>query len=121
MKLVQKHEVVTYPEYQAVLDEFDDNGTPRLLMHIEVEPSLFNARVFARLINEWVALRECIDAPIFALEPEPDDDKWERFVSRLGFSYASTRVDCTDGQSRRLFVSNKKKNEQQEHNGDQSD
>lgn len=120
MKLVTKHEVVTYPEYQAVLDEFDDDGTPRLLMHIQVDPSLFSAKVFQRLINEWIALRSCISDQIFALEPEPDDNKWERFVGRLGFSYAHTRIDCTDSQSRRLFVSNKNNNEHREHTEDRT-
>lgn len=121
MNLVNKHEVVSHPEYRAVLDEFDDNGSPKLLLHIAVDPTLFSAKVFQRLLKEWGALRECITDPLFAMEPAPDDDKWERFVRRLGFVNTNARVDCTDGQSRRLFVSNKNNNEHSEHNDDQSD
>jgi hypothetical protein len=106
LKLRDRYEVVSRVEYQAVLDDFaDTDGNQMVLMHIEVDASKFSASVMKRLLDDWSTFRSVTDAPIYGIEPNPDDHKWERFVSLLGFHNTLSRVDCTDGKSRRLFVS----------------
>jgi hypothetical protein len=107
LQLIDKYEVIERPEYTAVLDDFRDDATGEqmVLMHIEFFMTLFTPSAMKRLIEDWSAFRSVTDAPLYGLEPEPDDSKWERFVSHLGFKNTHSRVDCTDGQSRRLFVS----------------
>jgi hypothetical protein len=83
-----------------------------LVMHIDVHQ--FKPSVMKRMIHEFTTFRSCTDAPLFAIEPSPDDAMWHRFVSRMGFRFSS-RVECTDGLSRRCYVStagavSKKKN-----------
>lgn len=110
MRFVSEHVLVSQPEYQAVLHELcDDFGRQMLTIHIDVAPEAFNAQVLRKIRSDWRSFRACTDATIFAIEPHPDDEKWQRFVAPLGFEHSS-RVECTDGQSRRVFVSNKKKN-----------
>ena len=106
----QEHELSVQPEYRSVLHELrDEHDNQMLVIHMDAEPSTFAPSVLKRMMNEFSALRSCTEAPIFAIEPNPDDDKWERYVSHMGFEYSS-RVECTDGLSRRCFVSKKKNN-----------
>jgi len=108
----QEYEFVQ-PEYRAVIHELrDPEGTQMLVLHIDVHQ--FKPSVMKRMIHEFKTFRSCTDAPLFAIEPSPDDAKWHRFVSHLGFRYSS-RVECTDGLTRRCYVStagavSKKKN-----------
>jgi hypothetical protein len=121
MRLEATYEVISRPAYSATLDDFKgDNGEQMVLMHIEVEPSKFSKSVMQQLIDDWSTFRSVTDAPLYGIEPSPDDDKWERFVSLLGFQNTNSRVDCTDGQTRRLFVSLPTKDihhERQQHSG----
>ena len=112
LSLIDKHEIITCPQYHAVLDEFHDSetGEQRLVFHIDIKPELFSPQVLRRLSDQWVVFRSCVTAPIFAYEPEPDNLKWERFVALFGFSDTHTRVSCSDGRSRRLFVNLAKEN-----------
>ena len=106
LDLTARHTLVSYPEYEALLDDFmTPDGDQMVLMHIEFDEKAFNASVMKRLLTEWNSFRSVTAAPLYGIEPRPDDRKWERFVSRLGFQNTNTRVDCTDGQSRRMFVS----------------
>jgi hypothetical protein len=105
-----EHDLSKWPEYHSVLHELrDEHGNQMLTIHMDVDPLRFSADVLKRMIAEFASLRSCTDAPIFAFEPKPDDDKWERFVSHMGFEFSS-RAKCTDGLSRRCFVSKKKNN-----------
>lgn len=101
-----EHELSVSPEYHSVLHELRDGEKQMLAIHMDV--FRFSPSVMKRMIREFAALRSCTDAQIFAIEPNPDDAKWQRYVSRMGFEFSS-RVECTDGLSRRVFVSNKKK------------
>lgn len=71
-----------------------------LLAHIRV--AHWSPSVFKSILREWKLFRTCVKAPIFACA-EVDDDKWERFVSRLGFKFLHT-VICNNGETRRLFL-----------------
>lgn len=106
------HLLTEWPEYWSSLHEYrDEHGNQMLTLHIVVDDRRFSAGVYKRIISEFNALRDSTDAMIFAIEDNPDDKKWERFVSPMGFEFSS-RVECTDGKSRRCFVSKKKnKNE----------
>lgn len=115
-KFYQEHVLSEHPEYRAVLHELrSDAGDQMVTIHIDCDPLRFSPGVLKRIKKDWTAFRSCTDAIIFAIEPEPDSMKWQRFVSPLGFEFSS-RVDCTDGQSRRVFVSTKNnKNEHTQH------
>jgi hypothetical protein len=83
-------------EYRAVLDDFGDaDGDQMCLMHIDVRPHKFNPTVMKRLLDDWRAFRSVTDAPLYGIEAGPDDSKWERFVSLLGFQNTNQRVDCS--------------------------
>lgn len=101
-KFHERYPLVKCPEYESVLDEFRCDNEQMLLMHIDV--FRYSPSVRKRMDREWRCLRACTDALIFAIEPEPDDEKWERFVKPFGFVFSS-RIPCTDGRSRRVFVS----------------
>jgi hypothetical protein len=106
LELLDSYEVISHPEYRAVIDDFtNSHGEQMCLMHIEFDTSKFNASVMKRMLDEWAAFRSVTDAPLYGIEDKPDDKKWERFVTHLGFQNTNCRVDCSDGQSRRLFVS----------------
>lgn len=93
------------PEYSSVLHELrDEDGHQMLVIHMDVKK--FAPSVLKRMKREFSALRSCTDATIFAIEDKPDDAKWERYVRHMGFEFSS-RVECTDGPSRRCFVSKK--------------
>src|SRR4051812_4835177 len=107
LELLNTYEVISHPEYTVVLDDFvgSDGGDQMCLMHIDVDTKKFTPSVMKRMLDEWSVFRSVTDAPLYGIEDIPDDHKWERFVSLLGFQNTNSRVDCSDGQSRRLFVS----------------
>jgi hypothetical protein len=106
LELLEKYEVVSRPAYRAVLDDFGDaDGNQMCLMHIDFDPSKFSKAALAQMLDDWKLFRSVTDAPLYGIEPEPDDNKWERFVSLLGFQNTNQRVLFRDGLSRRLFVS----------------
>lgn len=119
LQLRARHTIISHPEYHAQLDDFSTPaGEQMVLMHIDVDHHKFGVATLKRLLDEWGAFRSVTEAPLYGIEPTPDDRKWERFVSLLGFKNTNSRVDCSDGQSRRLFVSLPKKdfkNERQQH------
>ncbi|MBR1173888.1 hypothetical protein JQ617_07980 [Bradyrhizobium sp. KB893862 SZCCT0404] len=101
------------PEYEAVLHELrDEHEQQMMVMHIDVYH--FAPSVLKRMKREFSALRSCTDANLFAIEPSPDDAKWQRFVTIMGFDFLC-RVECTDGLSRRCYVSKKKNNDLIQH------
>lgn len=110
-----EYELANHPEYVSMLHELrDEHGAQMLAIHIDVDHDKFSPSVLKRMKHEFETLRSCIDAPLFAFEPHPDDAKWARFVRRMGFEFSS-RVECTDGLSRRCFVSKKKNNDDFQH------
>lgn len=102
------HTLVDDDEYRSVLQELRDGEQQMLLIHMDVFK--FSPTVMKRMVRDFNALRQCTDTPIFAIEPTPDNGMWHRYVSHMGFEFSS-HVDCTDGETRRCYVStNKKKN-----------
>lgn len=97
---VAVHEIVSSPEYEAHIDEHRRGQDTFLLMHIRVHS--FSPATFKKIKTQWRLLRQCVTAPLFALA-EVDDEKWERFVSHLGFKFLQ-EVICENGESRRLFI-----------------
>lgn len=105
MHFVTRHIISEHPEYFSCLDEFRmDDGGQMLLLHIDVDPLRFSPAVMKRIRFEFAALRSCTRAPLFAFEPEPDDEKWERFVRIFGFQYGG-RSHTADGTPIRFFIS----------------
>jgi hypothetical protein len=101
-KLHTTHEVSDSTAYRAVLDEYrHPDGRQALVGHITFRE--FTLSHLKQLLQDWSMFRQCVTAPIFAYGGE-DDEKWERFVSLLGFQPLSTFLD-TQGRSRRLFIS----------------
>lgn len=96
--------LVDRPEYFACVDQFimPDGGEMNVI-HITIHS--FTPSVLKDIRRAFVAFRSCTDAPLFAFEPEPDDVKWERFVSSLGFSYRGVVPIAWDGKPRRFFTS----------------
>jgi hypothetical protein len=109
----QEHELADHPEYRSVLHELrDEHGHQMMVIHMDV--FRFAPSVLKRMKQEFDALRSCTDAIIFAIEPNPNDGLWHRYVSHMGFEFSSL-VECTDGGTRRCYVStagavSKKKN-----------
>lgn len=102
------HQLVDSADYQSALEELrDEAGNQMVAIHVNVKR--FSPSVLKRIVDDFTALRSVTDVPIFAIEPNPDDPVWEKFVGHCGFEFSS-RVECTDGNSRRCFVSNKKNN-----------
>lgn len=110
------HDVIKRETYWSDMDEYrDENGQQMLVLHIDVDPTQFSPSVLKQVVQDWQLFRSILDAPIFVFEPNPNDEKWERFVAHMGFEYSST-VDCTDGHKRRCFISKKKNDGQQRQN-----
>lgn len=98
--LADQHALVVNDEYALHLDEYQRGQDQVLLLHLRF--TKWTPSVLKRFTSHWRALRCCVAAPLFALG-EVDDDKWERFVTRFGFTYLET-VKCANGESRRLFI-----------------
>jgi len=106
-KFHKAYDAIVCPEYRAVIHDMrDDEGRQMVVMHLDVDHDKFTPSILKRMKREWACFRQCTDATLFAIENHPDDAKWARFVAIMGFKFL-TRVECTDGRSRRCFVSQK--------------
>jgi hypothetical protein len=94
------HHVQRTEDYWCCIDEYRRGQDVFLLGHIRFYR--FSPSALKSLLANWRVFRQCVTAPIFALG-EVDDEKWARFVSLLGFRFLR-RVDCINGESRRLFL-----------------
>jgi hypothetical protein len=105
-EFITKHNAITTPDYCFEIDEYrrqragTRGGDQLLLAHISV--ARWSPSVCKRIDQQWVLFRQCVTAPLFACA-EVADDKWERFVSRLGFKPYQL-VTCENGELRRLFI-----------------
>jgi hypothetical protein len=93
--------IIVHDDYWIEIDEFWRGSDQILLAHLRC--AKFSPSIFRRLKYDWLAYRNCHLFPVFAFG-EVDDDKFERFVTHLGFAPFS-EVTCLNGQVRRLFIS----------------
>lgn len=103
MEFVDCIEVLDYPEYVCLIDEYRNEDQQFLLCHIGF--SEFSLSIFKRLLREWAAFRSVVTAPLYAIRDDGDEDKWVRFVSHLGFSPTGLILPCENGELRELFIS----------------
>jgi hypothetical protein len=94
------HEVDINEDYEVYLDEHRRGQDVFLLVHVRF--LRWSPTTFKRLLANMKLLREHVSAPLFALG-DVDDDKYERFVTRVGFKF-HTHVLCNNGERRRLFI-----------------
>lgn len=97
------HEVIDHPEYVCLIDEYRHGETQFLLAHIGF--SEFSPSVFKRLLREWATFRSVVTAPLYAACDDGDFQKWQRFVSHLGFKPTGVVLPCENGELRELFLS----------------
>ena len=97
----QNHTVLDKPEYCFDIDEYRRGQDQLLLAHIQVRQ--WSPTVFKTILREWRVFRQCVTQPLFACAGPGDTEKWERFVSHLGFRFLRN-VICENGEPRRLFI-----------------
>lgn len=89
------------PGYHAALEEFRRGHDCMVFLHLTVWKK--RASVYKEILRNWVIFRKHVTCPLYAVGGDVDQDKWEAFVSKLGFKFL-TNVVCENGVSRRLFV-----------------
>lgn len=101
---IRRTPIIVHDDYWIEIDEFwrSDDGYLALFAHLRC--AKFSPSIFKRMKLDWFAYRSCHEFPVYAFG-EQDDDKFERFVTHLGFVPFS-EVLCNNGQRRRLFISN---------------
>jgi hypothetical protein len=90
------------PEYLARMDVHEFGGQLFPVLHLDFKT--WTPSAFKKLLRSWSLFRKTIRGPLFAISNGLDDDKWRKFVERLGFTYFMN-VDCPDGINRRCFIS----------------
>lgn len=98
-EFVTRHRALDRPEYLFEIDEYRRGADQFLYAHLRVFK--FSPSIMKRILAEWRAFRAIVAAPLFAIG-EVDDEKWERFVTHLGFEPA-IEVVCLNGERRRMF------------------
>jgi hypothetical protein len=100
-EFIKRHPVIAYPEFWVELDEYRAGSDQLVIAHIRF--AKFSPSILKRVDHVWRCLRASLPCPLYAYGEE-DNDKWERFVKRLGFQ-PLCEVHCLDGAARRLFIS----------------
>jgi hypothetical protein len=94
------HRALTTDDYWFDLDEYRRGQETLLAAHIRFDR--FTPSVLKNVLKQWRVFRQCVTAPLIAIG-EVDDEKWERFVTLLGFRFLK-QVICINGKQRRLFI-----------------
>lgn len=96
-------------EYYFAIDEYRMDSAVLVFVHLTVHE--WTLSVFKEILRNWKLFRECVTCPVFAVGGVEDTDveKWERFVTLLGFQFHMNIV-CENGFERRLFIHTNKKN-----------
>lgn len=97
MRFIKRHEARSTPDYLFEIDEWDEG----LVVHFEFRN--FTPTTLRRAHQEWDVFRSVVTAPLFAIGPSHEDDKWRRFITRFGFKPHST-VLCNNGAERSLYL-----------------
>ena len=90
------------PEYLARIKIHDFGGSQVPFLHLEFRK--WNKESYRKLLEAWKLFRLTVRGSFLAVSNGEDDDKWRKFVERLGFTYF-TNVDCPDGKNRRCYIS----------------
>jgi hypothetical protein len=85
------HRVLDYPEYRFEIDEYQEPSV--MLVHLRIWK--FSPSILKRILSEFSAFRYVATFPLYALG-NPDDAKWVRFISLLGFK--------PSGKHKSLFI-----------------
>lgn len=99
-KFVQRHDVLTRPEYWLEIDEYRRGDDQFLLAHFRF--AKWSPSIFKRALAEWQLFRQHVKAPLFCIG-EKDDDTFLHFVTRVGYRLLRN-VICENGIERRLFI-----------------
>lgn len=99
---VNEYIIQDEPEYLARLKVYENGGQKLPLLHLDFKK--WTPKSFKKLLASWKLFRLSVRGPLFAIHNGSDDEKWRRFVERLGFEYFMN-VDCPDGKNRRCFIS----------------
>jgi hypothetical protein len=85
-----------------LLDDYGDaEGRQMLLAHLEVHR--WSRSALKRIARTWAIFRQHITVPLFAT-PKVDDEKWRKFVTRMGWRPTNQMVLCHDGIERPLYI-----------------
>lgn len=90
------------PEYLARVKFHDFSGLVVRFLHLDFKK--WSPSAFKKLLHAWGVFRTQFPGNFYAISNGEDDDKWRKFVERLGFTYF-INVDCPDGINRRCFIS----------------
>jgi 5'(3')-deoxyribonucleotidase len=97
-----RRRVLDYDEYWFDLDEYQVDGQQRLFAHLGF--TKFSPSIMKRVLSEWKLFRQIVTADIYAIRDDGDVDKWEHFVSLLGFVPTGTTILCNNGNYRQLYI-----------------
>jgi hypothetical protein len=100
---IGRHRVINHHLYWFDIDEYRLGDQQFLLTHLSFHK--FTPSVWKRVLREWKLFREIVTAPLYAVRDDGDVDKWEHFVSRLGFKPTGILLPCNNGQIRQLYIS----------------
>lgn len=92
--------VVETPDYALDLELTRVGDLEVLTIHFEVHS--WTSRVLREVLRDWPSVRKSIKAPLLAYV-ESFDPKWEKFISKFGFSYLCDARDY-DETPIRLFA-----------------
>jgi hypothetical protein len=91
----------TTPDFEFCVDYVPLGGEDRFyLAHVDV--FRWTPRVLREMHAIWPALRQRIDAPLFAWNKD-EDAKWEKFITRFGFRYFKNLIG-PDGKEHKFFL-----------------
>jgi len=90
------------PEYTAST-HVADLGEGQLMTFFHVDVYFLSKEILQDMLQRWQVFRKTVPIVLFAMG-EVDDEKFHRFVSLVGFQKLK-EIPCTDGKTRRLYVS----------------
>ncbi len=93
--------VIDNDDYFCLVEEFKRGEEQMVFCHMLV----FNwtPSVYKDFVRKWRLFRKHVTCPLYAVAGPTDVERWEKFVTRLGFTFVMPVV-CENGAERRLFV-----------------
>jgi hypothetical protein len=102
--------VIDKDDYYFAIEEYRRGEDQMVFLHLTVHK--WTPSVFKEILRNWKLFREYVTCPLYAIGGVEHPEKWEAFVSRLGFKFLIDVV-CENGAKRRLFVHYKENNKAQ--------